>query len=459
MACEELAGDAQMFLQPKTHFTFRSAYLTVDDMKHLTAAKNYLGHKRQTRAFSPETAYATDTIIYIATCFIMKNLDSSKHLFFMLHCYAYTSWEAKDCPKKFTVGGTISNIFPWGYQKCNLLKTRCISFPFSESEHYSVMFVLNVDSLLADKEIEGGSVPVIYYFDSLPSKPNRTLTKKLRFVYGLLNSILDKSRSSKTTTGETTNKSSLIFDKTNLPLIQVPLTTQPDSFSCGYNIIRYIGVMYNQVVHNEYKGDGVKAKDISKSMLATCNDHNRTLPIVTDLIKLGQIVYNTSLAEETIKPTSTTKKRRTICSSDSDFTITDSSDSDTEEELEQKKIPQKNLRLTRLKKKVQRKRKKPKKKQKVCDGIFPINDREYIARINNEKRQRVKKMDDDSGYKLKKDHKFNISAKAMKLLAQPQSVQRKPKSLEHLLTPEMTEPKHDQRQIVRPIILSYKSKK
>ena len=59
----------------------------------------------------------------------------------------------------------------------------------------------------------------------------------------------------------------------------------------------------------------------------------------------------------------------------------------------------------------------------------------------------------------KKDHKFNISAKAMKLLAQPQSVQRKPKSLEHLLTPEMTEPKHDQRQIVRPIILSYESKK
>ena len=101
--------------------------------------------------------------------------------------------------------------------------------------------------------------------------------------------------------------------------------------------------MFNLVVQNEYKGDGVKAKDISKSMLATCNDHNRTLPIVTDLIKLGQIVYNTSLAEETIKPTSTTKKRRTICSSDSDYTITDSSDSDTEEEMEQKKIPQKNL--------------------------------------------------------------------------------------------------------------------
>ena len=89
--------------------------------------------------------------------------------------------------------------------------------------------------------------------------------------------------------------------------------------------------------------------------------------------------------------------------------------------MEQKKIPQKNLRLTRLKKKVQTKRKKPKKKQKDCDGIIPINNREYIARTNNEKRQRAKKYtDDDSGYKPKKDHKFNYSAKAMKLLAQPQ---------------------------------------
>ena len=107
----------------------------------------------------------------------MKNLDSSKHLFFMLNCYAYTSWEAKDCPKKFKVGGTITNIFPWGYQKRNLLKTRCKAFPFSESEHYSVMFVLNVDSLLADKEIEGGSVPVIFYLIVYPANPTKHLKK------------------------------------------------------------------------------------------------------------------------------------------------------------------------------------------------------------------------------------------------------------------------------------------
>lgn len=55
--------------------------------------------------------------------------------------------------------------------------------------------------------------------------------------------------------------------------------------------------MYNQVICNDYTGDGKDADLISKSILDVCTDHDRTTKILNDLIFLSQFLYHTSMAE------------------------------------------------------------------------------------------------------------------------------------------------------------------
>ena len=138
-------------------------------------------------------------------------------------------------------------------------------------------------------------VPIIYHFGSSRAKETPdTNDPPLKFVYSFLNWLVNKKK--KVQTVSDTTQPADIFNSENLPVSSIRLNQQTDPWTSGYNVIKYICVMYNQVIYKGYGGDGTDPNDISPSILDVCNNHKRTTTLLNDLLFLSRSLYPMSMA-------------------------------------------------------------------------------------------------------------------------------------------------------------------
>ena len=222
----------------------------------------------------------------------------------------------------------IRDRFPWSYHKNHLLKTKCICIPLRQGDYHSVMFVMNVNSLTtmdtnrkdSDGIYEDDKDPVIYHFDCSPHKDTSEANNSpLEFVYSFLNWLVLKKKSGKIETN---------FNSQNLPICVIHLKPPIEPWISGYNVIKYICVMYNQVIYNGYEGNGSDPNVMTSSILEICNDDAKTCTLLTDLIKLSWSLYNTSLANSELSKTDRDKDNLVDKDTDTDDTDNDDNSDD-----------------------------------------------------------------------------------------------------------------------------------
>ena len=205
------------------------------------------------------TDETTTSLVNFTSTFIMQNVNPKLELFFTLDCNGYKRWLEQLLSQKLKRDDhqRIRERFPWNYHKTNLLKTECICIPLRVGDYHSVMFVMNVNSVTnmntnkmdSDGIYEDDKVPVIYHFDSSPNRESSEANNSpLKFVYSFLNWLVTKKKNGKTVTD--TTKPSDIFNSQNLPICVIRLKQPIKSWISGYNVIKYICVMYNQVIYN-----------------------------------------------------------------------------------------------------------------------------------------------------------------------------------------------------------------
>jgi hypothetical protein len=122
-------------------------------------------HQNVTRQESsrPEplsSAWTTDSMIDMASYWIMRDEDYKSRLFFPVRKLVLDTWKAA---QKHNVCSwrQINTMFPSYFRLSDLLMFRCIAFLILRNGHYSVMFVFNLSSLWLETE---ESIPVIYHF-------------------------------------------------------------------------------------------------------------------------------------------------------------------------------------------------------------------------------------------------------------------------------------------------------
>ena len=137
-------------------------------------------------------------------------------------------------------------------------------------------------------------VPVIYCVDNAPQSetPDTTNMPQL-FVYSFLNWLFLKNKKNIPQSG--TQQPRDKFSSKNLPVSKISLVQQSEPWTSGYHVIKYICVMYNQVVYDGYVGDGILPNPISSSILDKCNNDQITSILLKDLIVLTTSLYHTSI--------------------------------------------------------------------------------------------------------------------------------------------------------------------
>ena len=271
-------------------------------------------------------------LINFTSTFIMRNVNSKSQLFFTLDCNSYEQWLEQLVSTKLNRDNhsRIQKWFPWSYHKKQLLTTKCICIPLRQGDYHSVIFVMNVKNSMtkdttnrdSDGIFEDDKDPVIYHFDCSP--PNDTPevdNPPVEFVYSFLNWLGVQKKSGKTETN---------FNSQNLPICVIHLKQPIVPWISGYNVIKYICVMYNQVVNNGYDGDGKDPNDMSSLIVKICNDDVITGTILSDLIQLFWSLYKTSCANSKLSKKDKENDNYTDTDSDSDETDDDNSyDDDT----------------------------------------------------------------------------------------------------------------------------------
>ena len=167
------------------------------------------------------------------------------------------------------------------------------------------------------------------------------------FVYSFLNWLFHKNKNN--TVLSDTLQPRDIFNSENLPLSHIRLKQQSYPWTSGYHVIKYICVMYNQVIYDGYGGDDILPSAISSSILDKCNNDQITRTLLLDLIDLSTSLYHISLADSENPDLFTTEDIDTgdISDSNTNNDLTDDDDSDNDD-ITTKSIP----RSTKYQKKI-----------------------------------------------------------------------------------------------------------
>jgi hypothetical protein len=277
--------------------------------------------QKSSRLPKTKSAWATDSIIDMASYWIMRDEDYSKRLFFPVRKGVLDSWKAAR-DKKISSWPQIKALFPLYFRMPDLLQFRCIAFPILRSEHYTVMFVLNLSSLWKETE---GSIPVIYHFDSGTSCPDE-MKQCACVVRSFLNKIIRNIKPVVSKHGLPIKSpvQDITLDAKNLPLYEVPVRKQKSAFECGYFVIMYIAIMYRKVVSGNFKGVGQiggetihpTPKSITDILLA-CDSPDKCLSIMKDLHLLFTALNNILVKITSVREASN-KQSNDDCSDEDD---------------------------------------------------------------------------------------------------------------------------------------------
>jgi hypothetical protein len=291
------------------------------------------------------SACATDSIIDIASYWIMRNESSTNRLFFPVRISVLTSWTLSKKKHHDQLWKSIQSFFPNYFRVHQLLSFGCIAFPFLRNRRYSVMFVMNLSSFW---EVKDTAVPHICIFDS-GSSTNKTVDKKIaREVREFLNQLIKfkSEKTSKKASKKGTCFQVITLNDNNLPLYYLQVHNQKDyeiyEFESRYYVITYIAIMYRKVVFGGYKGLGSNEDSFSDFY-----DKDKCLLIMKDILLLFNAINNVSIKINTFEQTSESG---------------DSDDSDDQMQNDDNKItitstpPTHTLQLTKVKSNTHRRR-------------------------------------------------------------------------------------------------------